>query len=421
MRERQGLISNVDGILFFTWLFLAIAGCFAIFSAISHGEWASFFDVGQKHFRQIIFLGISIIVVLIVLSLDYSFIVQSSPFIYLATLLLLFSILFIGVEINGSKSWIRFGGVQLQPAEFAKTGTALMLGYWFSFKDNAFGSLKNTLQTFAIIGLPMLFILLQGDMGSMLTFTMLIFVFYREGFTPLPIYFGFGAVAIALTTLAFGAPPVAVGLLFIALAAFYFLRKQDKRIWKPITMLFVISLAFSFSVSTIFHNVLKDYQKDRVLLILGKIDDLHGAGYNLWQSKMAVSSGRVIGKGYLQGVQTQNDFVPEVSTDYIFANVGEEFGFIGSIFLVGLFSLLILRILTLAERQKSTFSRVFMYCAACFFTIHVFFNVGMVIGIVPTVGIPLPFFSYGGSSLLSFSLIIALVLRLDAERVNMLS
>ena len=421
MRERQGILDNVDGILFLTWLLLAVAGCFAIFSAISHGEWIGFFDSGNKHFRQIIFLGLSLVMMLIVLSLDYHFILQSSPAIYVACLLLLIATLFIGVEINGSKSWIRLGSFQIQPAEITKTGTALFLGYWFQFNDNVFQRFKTSIPVYLIIGFPMVLILLQGDMGSMLTFCMLIFVLFREGFTPIPIYFGFSAIAITLFTLAFGSVAISIALVVLAILTYLLLRNRDKRIWKPIGLALLMATVFSFSVNTLFHTALKDYQKDRVLVILGLKEDLHGAGYNLWQSKMAVGSGGFSGKGYLQGVQTQNEFVPEVSTDYIFSSIGEEFGFLGSIFVIGLFCLLIFRILHLAERQRSTFSRVFMYCAASFFTVHVFINIGMVIGIFPTAGIPLPFFSYGGSSLLSFSLLIALVLRLDSERLFMLS
>lgn len=420
MRERKGLLDNIDGFLFLTWLLLAVAGCFVIFSATSQGAWFGFFDPGNKHFRQIIFLGISLLVMLIIFSLDYHFIVQSSPLVYGLCILLLIATLFIGVEINGSKSWIRLGGFQLQPAELAKTGTSLMLAYWFQFNDKVFQKPSSSIPVYLMIGLPMGLILLQGDMGSMLTFSMLIFVLFREGFTPVPIYLGLSAIAIILFTLAFGSIYVSVAAVVLAVLVWIVLRKRHKLIWKPITLTLLFSIVFSFSVNSLFHSVLKDYQKDRVLVILGLKEDLHGAGYNLWQSKMAVSSGGFSGKGFLQGVQTQNEFVPEVSTDYIFSSIGEEFGFIGSLFVIGLFACLIFRILHLAERQRSTFSRIFMYCAASFFTIHVFINIGMVIGIFPTAGIPLPFFSYGGSSLLSFSLIIALVLRLDAERLFML-
>lgn len=421
MRERQSIYSNIDGILFLSWFVLALAGCFTIFSAVSHGEWIGFLDFGQKHMRQFIFLIISLVMMIAVFSLDYNFIVRSTPVFYIFCILLLVATLFIGTEINGSKSWIRFGGgFQLQPSEFAKTATALMLAYWFMFQDNVFGDVKKSLVAFAILGMPMVLILLQGDMGSMLTFAMLVFVFYREGLTPVPIYLGLAAIFITLSSLAFGSVWVTVFLTIVA-AIIYWLLKRNRGIWKPIAFFLLMAAIFSFSVNTMFKVALKDYQQDRVLVILGLKEDLHGAGYNLWQSKMAVSSGRFLGKGYLQGIQTQNEFVPEVSTDYIFSNIGEEWGFLGSLFIVGMFSLLIFRILKLAEQQKSDFSRVFMYCAACFFTVHVFINIGMVIGIFPTAGIPLPFFSYGGSSLLSFSLIIALVLRLNAENAYRLS
>lgn len=420
MREERGnIFSNIDGIVFFTWLALVISGIFAIYSATSEGNFDAFLSLSGKHARQAIFFGIAFMMMLVILSLDYDFLMQSSPFIYIATLILLALTLVIGSEINGSKSWIKLGGFQIQPAEFAKTGTSLMLAYWFYFQEKVFENLKKAAITFTILFLPMALILLQGDMGSMLTFCILIFVFYREGLSPLLIYLGIAGITISLTTLVFGFPTVAVALLILAIVLFIIFRKM-KGFWKPLSVVTVIAILSSLSVTKAF-DFLKGYQQDRVLILLGLKEDLHGAGYNLWQSKMAIGSGKFLGKGYLQGVQTQGDFIPEVSTDYIFANIGEEWGFAGGLFVVGLFTILVFRILFLAERQKSRFSRVFLYCAAGFFTIHTFINIGMVIGIFPTAGIPLPFFSYGGSSLLSFTLIISLVLRFNAEQSSLLS
>lgn len=435
MRSRSNIFQGIDPILFFTWLGVALAGCFAIFSATSLGEWSAFFDFGGKHIRQVIFLGISLVFMLIIFSFDYQFIVRSAPLMFVITTILLMLTLVIGAEIKGSKSWIRLGGFQIQPAEFAKTGTSLMLAYWFAFHDKVFTDIKNSIAPFAILGVPMGLVLLQGDFGSMLTFSMLIFVFYREGFTPIPIYLGILGIAVSLTTIVFGAVKVSITLALLGAMLYlsFFVLKKTKiilslsiwlktlnNVWQTITLTVLLGVGISFSVNTVFTKLLKEYQRDRVLITLGIKEDLHGAGYNLWQSKMAIGSGKMLGKGYLQGIQTQGEFVPEVSTDYIFSNIGEEWGFAGSLFVVSLFSLLIFRILFLAERQKATFSRVFMYCAAGFFTIHTFINIGMVIGIFPTAGIPLPFFSYGGSSLLSFSIIIAFVLRLDAEHKFML-
>lgn len=419
MRSRSNIFQSIDSILFLTWLFLALAGCFAIFSATSQGEWSTLFDLGGKHIRQFIFLGVSFVFMIIIFSLDYQFIVRSAPLIFLITTCLLVLTLVIGSEIKGSKSWIKLGGIQIQPAEFAKTGTSLMLAYWFAFHDKVFKNLKHSIAPFVLLGMPMAFVLLQGDFGSMLTFSMIIFMFYREGFTPIPIYLAILGIAVSLTTIAFGSLTISIALLILGGLMIVLTRKM-KNAWQLISFAAILSIVISFSVNTVFTKLLKQYQRDRVLITLGIKEDLHGAGYNLWQSKMAIGSGKIIGKGYLQGIQTQGEFVPEVSTDYIFSNIGEEWGFFGSLIVIGLFSLLIFRILHLAERQKATFSRVFMYCASGFFCIHTFINIGMVIGIFPTAGIPLPFFSYGGSSLLSFSIIIAFVLRLDAEHKFML-
>lgn len=419
MRERAGIISNIDGIIFFVWLILALAGCVAIYSASHVGgdslpTMDGFFSLSGMHGKQFIFLCISLFAMFVVWALDYRLIINFTPFAYVAALLLLLLTLVIGAEINGSKSWIKFGSVQIQPAEFAKLTTGLMLAYYLSREERVFSNLKKTAITLGILALPMAFILLQGDFGSMMIYSVLIFVLFREGLTPLPIYLGLALIAIALLTIYFGFPIMAAVLAGIGLLIFLF-SKQKKFVWRPIVVLAGLGILFSLSVGTLFSKVLKNYQQDRILVLLGMKQDLRGAGYNLWQSKMAIGSGGLTGKGYLQGTQTHGDFVPEVNTDYIFSSIGEEWGFLGSLFVVGMFSLLIFRILVLAEKQRSSFSRIFMYCAASFFFMHAFINIAMVIGIFPTVGIPLPFFSKGGSSLLSFSLIIAVVLRLNAE------
>lgn len=420
MREREGIISHIDGILFFTWLLLAIFGCFAIYSAsMTVDESMPIFDLGQKHGQQFIFLIISLVAMFVVWALDYRLIFNLTPTFYFITLILLVLTLVLGAEINGSKSWIKLGGFQIQPAEFAKLGTGLMLAWYLSQQDNVFQDWKKTSLALLIIGLPMTAILFQGDFGSMMIFTILIFVLYREGFTPMPILLGILLIIMSLLVIYFGFPKLAIAIAGLTLLALVLFRKR-RGSWLGIVSTAVICLMFSFAVSASFTKVLKDYQQDRILVLLGMKEDRSGAGYNIWQSKMAIGSGGLKGKGYLNGTQTHGEFVPEVSTDYIFSSIGEEWGFLGSLIVVGLFSLLIFRILFLAERQRSNFSRIFMYSAACFFLMHVFVNIAMVIGIFPTVGIPLPFFSKGGSSLLAFSLLIAMVLRLDAERLYLL-
>jgi len=419
MRERQGILTNLDITVFLLWLILTIAGCFTVYSATSMGESIEFFDLSAKHGKQLIFWVVSLVLMFIILSLDYKFITRSSFLIYGAAMLLLLLTLVIGAEINGSKSWIKFGSFQIQPAEFAKLATALALAKFFGTEDKPFRNRKNYLIIMGIIGLPMLLILLQGDFGSTMIYLILIFVLYREGLSPVPIYLGFIAIAISLLALYFGFAKVAIGI--AVLTGILFWRSSNKRkSWKLLSLFAVSGIGYAAAVNFLFTNVLKEYQQDRILVLLGMKEDLRGVGYNVWQSKMAVGSGGLLGKGFKNGSQTQGDFVPEVSTDYIFASIGEEWGFIGALFVIGLFGWLIYRLLFLAERQRSAFSRVFIYSVACFFFMHVFVNVAMAIDIFPSVGIPLPFFSYGGSSLLSFSLMLAMVMRLDAERLYVL-
>lgn len=421
MRNR-GILYHTDGLLLLIWFTLCIAGIFTIFSASSQGDWTTLTSLSSNHMRQLIFFGISIIAFLLILALDYEFISQLSPFFYILCLLLLLATLAIGAEINGSKSWIRIGSIQIQPAEFAKTGTALCLAYYLKYNDKAFQTVKRSIIPFLILGMPLALILLQGDLGSMLTFSFLFFVFYREGLTPTPIYIGFIAIALALLSIRF--TPLYVGicllLLFLSFLIYFQWIKKRKKSWVPLTILCIIALVYTFSVNYLFQTIPKQYQQDRVYIMLGMKHDPLGAEYNLMQSKMAISSGNIFGKGYMEGIQTHGGFIPEVHTDYIFSNLAEEWGFVGSLLLITLFTCLVFRLIFLAERQKTRFSRVFIYCAACFFMFHTFVNIAMVIGLFPTVGIPLPFFSKGGSSLLSFSLIIALVLRFDAEQVNLL-
>ncbi len=418
MREREGILKHVDGISTLLWFILSVSGIIAIYSASSGGEEVGILNFGAKHGRQVIFWVVSLVLGFVVLTTDYKLIKLSALPVYGLAVFLLLLTLIIGTEVNGAKAWIRFGGLQLQPAEFAKLATCLLLAAYISEKEKWYQHLNQTAFIGGIILLPLALIILQPDLGSCILYAGLIFVLYREGLPPAPIYLGLIAIGLALTTLAFGFTKVAVGLCVVALLVLFLTRKNKrKRMLKPVLKLGSLALIFSLIVSFLFTKVLKDYQQDRVMLVLGKIQDKKGAGYNLWQSKMAIGSGGVTGKGYLQGTQTQGDFVPEITTDYVFSSIGEEWGFAGSIFVLGLLSALIFRLMFLAERQRSTFSRVFIYAIASFIFMHTFINVAMVIGLFPTIGIPLPFFSYGGSSLLAFSLMIAIALRLDAQRL----
>jgi len=420
VRERNSIINNIDGILFFSWMALALLGVVAIYSASDEGSnILNILSISGKHGKQLLFLGLSFVAMFFIWALDQRLLINLTPFIYIGALVLLLLTLFIGSEINGSKSWIKLGSVQIQPAEFAKLATSLMVAYIISKEEHVFKDIRSALFVFAILALPMALILVQGDFGSMMIYTILIFVFFREGLTPIPIFIGLFLIAITLTSIYFGFWKVTITIALIA-GLIFFISKQKRKLVIPLLATLFGGVLSSLLVNTFFTNILKDYQQDRILVLLGMKEDLRGAGYSIWQSKMAIGSGGFVGKGYLQGTQTHGDFVPEVSTDYIFSSIGEEWGFIGSLVVIGLFSTLIFRILHLAESQKSRFARVFMYCAASIFFMHAFINIAMVTGLFPTVGIPLPFFSYGGSSLLAFSLIIAVVLRLNAENTYIL-
>ncbi|MCZ6594702.1 MAG: rod shape-determining protein RodA [Bacteroidetes bacterium] len=397
------------------WLFaaLVIVGWINIYSASLSDIGGVFVDFDQIYFKQIIWIGLSIILIIFILALDSKFYERFASIIYLISLVSLLLLFPFGKEISGATSWYSFGGISIQPSEFAKAATALALAKYLSDIQTSMNRFKHQLKAFAIIALPVLLIIPQPDLGSALVFSIFIFTIYREGLHFAYLLLGFFAALLFIGTLSLGVTWVAIIVLLIAVAIYIKNRKKRPNILKYGTIL-IACIGFAFSVNYIFNNVFEQRHRDRFNIVLGKEIDVKGIGYNTNQSEIAIGSGGWTGKGWTQGTQTKGNFVPEQHTDYIFSTVGEEWGFLGTVLVVLLFLALIVRVLVLAERQRSKFSRIYGYSVAAILFVHFFVNIGMVIGLLPTIGIPLPFFSYGGSSLWGFTILLFIFVRLDA-------
>jgi rod shape determining protein RodA len=389
-------------------------GWINIYSASLSNSAAGFFDFSQIYSRQLVFIALSIVLIIFILAIDAKFYERFSSVIYIISLLSLLGLFIFGKNINGATSWYSFGSFGIQPSEFAKAATALALSKYVSDIQTNLLEFKHQLRSFLIIALPALFIIPQPDPGSALIYAAFIFPLYREGLHFAYLLLGFIAALLFIATLAFGVTWVALGILLIAGFMYFKNRKKRPNLFKYATIA-VACIGFAFSVSYIFNNVFEQRHRDRFNIVLGKEIDTKGIGYNTNQSEIAIGSGGWFGKGWTQGTQTKGNFVPEQHTDYIFSTVGEEWGFAGSIVVIILFIALITRIIVLAERQKGQFSRMYGYSVAAILFVHFFVNVGMVTGLFPTVGIPLPFFSYGGSGLWGFTILVFIFVRLDGS------
>lgn len=391
---------------------LVIVGWINIYSASLSDIEGVFVDFDQIYFKQIIWIGLSIILIIFILALDSKFYERFASIIYLISLVSLLLLFPFGKEISGATSWYSFGGISIQPSEFAKAATALALAKYLSDIQTSMNRFKHQLKAFVIIALPVLLIIPQPDLGSALVFSIFIFTMYREGLHFAYLLLGFFAALLFIGTLSLGVTWVAIIVLLIAVAIYIKNRKKRPNILKYVTIL-IACIGFAFSVNYIFNNVFEQRHRDRFNIVLGKEIDVKGIGYNTNQSEIAIGSGGWTGKGWTQGTQTKGNFVPEQHTDYIFSTVGEEWGFLGTVLVVLLFLALIVRVLVLAERQRSKFSRIYGYSVAAILFVHFFVNIGMVTGLLPTIGIPLPFFSYGGSSLWGFTILLFIFVRLD--------
>ena len=474
MPNRNNVWVNIDWVTVSIYLAMMFIGWINIYAAVYNEEHKSIFDMTQQYGKQLMWIGAAIFIAVLMINTDSKFFVAFAFPIYIGIILLLALVPFIGTTINGAKSWIQIGGFLLQPSEFMKMATSLAIARFISSYNFKMHSYKSLLTLAAIIFVPVGLIFLQNDTGSAIVFGVFLLVLYREGLNGIVLFFSFLIALVFIFTMVFD--PF-VTILILTIAAFvinYLMKKKLRRtltaigifsgifgaLWLTNNLLqgtvdpvyFILAAAvissalfflwamvlrkrslailigiylgsviFAVSVDFVFNNVMEQHQRDRINELLGIQSDLHGAGYHVNQSKIAIGSGGFFGKGFLQGTQTKFDFVPEQSTDFIFCTVGEEWGFLGTTAVIGLFMALLMRLIYLAERNRSKFSRVYGYCVATILFFHFAVNIGMTIGLAPVIGIPLPFFSYGGSSLWSFTLLLFVFVRLDASRFEQLS
>jgi rod shape determining protein RodA len=471
LKKSNSIWFNLDWITVLLYLILVFLGWINIYAAVYSDEHQSILDIGQKYGKQLIWIFAGIFLAIMVLTIDSRFFTAFAYHIYGITILLLVAVLFLGKEVNGARAWFEFGGIALQPAELGKFATNLALAKCISQFDFKIQKIRSYIVLVGIILVPALLIILQNDTGSALVFAVFVFVFFREGMNGMVLFWGFSAAALFILALLLDQFDLTIFLLIISLAAYGVLRQSVKEpmiglgviigtfltiwgidsmaglggtpmqlilittginaillmaygifkhvaeVWR-IILFFVFAVCISVSVNYFYSHVMEPHQRDRIDQVLGRKVDKLGKGYNVNQSKIAIGSGGFIGKGFLKGTQTKYNFVPEQSTDFIFCTVGEEWGFVGATTVVGLFLLLLIRLVNVAERQRSQFSRIYGYGVACILFFHIAINVSMTIGLAPVIGIPLPFFSYGGSSLWAFTILLFIFLRLDASRTK---
>jgi len=418
--KKKNIFHGIDWVLILFYFVFIFIGWINIYSATITEESYDIINFSTEYGKQLIWIGLSIPLILVILLFETKFYEKYATIIYLISVISLAGLFIFGKNINGATSWYNLGIFSLQPSEFAKAATALAIAKIVSDKQFNLKKLNTQVQAFIVLFIPAVLITLQPDPGSALVYTAFIFVLYREG---LPFYYvviGFIAAFLFVITLLFGYIYTLIGLLiflFIVLGYFVFYRKKAfKKGWTKIIGLYLIAAVYIFSVGFVFNHVFEQRHRDRFNILLGKTDDIKSIGYNTDQSVTTIASGGLTGRGFLEGERTQGDFVPEHQTDYIFTIVGEEWGFLGSTLVITLFMFFCLRIIRTAERQKSKFSRVYGYSIAAIFFTHFTINVGMVIGLLPTIGIPLPFLSYGGSALWGFTVLLFIFIRLDANR-----
>ena len=419
MTTRNNIIGKIDWWLLLMYLALVFIGVSTIYAAAYNENSPQLFDMSQHYGKQALFLGVSLFLGVMIMLVDAKFFNTFAYVIYGLSILFLIYVLIGGTTISGSKSWIQFGGFSFQPSEFAKFGTALAVAHYLGGVNTDFSKLKTQMIACALVLFPMLLILCQPDAGSASVFLVFILVFYREGMSGKILLLGLAVVTLFLLTLRFSMLYVLIGLGLLFIVMIFLIERNKKNILKLIAV-FSMAAAMVFSVDFVFNSVLKPHQRTRINIILGVEKDIHGVGYNLHQSKIAIGSGGLSGKGYMQGTMTKYNFVPEQHTDFIFCTIGEEWGFLGSFVLLSLYLAFIITIVLRAERQRSPFSRIYGYAIASIVFFHLIVNIGMTIGLMPVIGIPLPFLSYGGSSLLMFSLMFFVFLKQDANRMNIL-
>ncbi|HAF27857.1 MAG TPA: rod shape-determining protein RodA [Bacteroidales bacterium] len=473
MQRRVNIWSNVDWLTVSMYLILVLMGWLNIYAAVYNEEHHSIFDFSQRYGKQLIWIGAALILAFLIFIIDINFYSFFAYLVYGIMIFLLIAVLIFGTKVHGARSWFELGSFRIQPAEFAKIATALALARYLSSYNVQINTLRSYLRVAAIILLPSVLILLQNDTGSAIVYFVFILVLYREGISESILFLGLFIVILFIlalvltkltiillsiavvfiifwfinrrlkvvgigfgilllgTVLFYGANELLdlslsyyyIFLLALALSAIIYIVLAIKYKIKKVGLLLIFllgSVFFTYSVDYVFNNILEEHQQKRINVVLGLESDPYGVEYNVNQSKIAIGSGGFDGKGFLRGTQTKFNFVPEQSTDFIFCTIGEEWGFIGTFFVVSLFIFFLYRLIGIAERQRSVFSRIYGYGVVSVLFFHVVINIGMTIGLVPVIGIPLPFFSYGGSSLWAFTIMLFIFLRLDASRLELL-
>lgn len=473
--RKVNLLTSVDWVTIVLFFALVILGWLNIYAAVYNDEYKSIFDISQKYGKQMLWIGASIVLILIIFFIDSNFFSFFAYLFYGFTLILLLAVLFFGKEVNGARAWFEIGGFRLQPGEFGKLAACLAMAKLLSTSNPVTQKAKTLFLVCLLLGIPSALVVMQNDTGTALVYAAFVLVLYREGWVSGNfLFFCLLIVALFIATLLSTQLALFLFLVITAVVIFGIIRRRlteffivlsillvitliiygiNMLLAKPIPFHYVIasaallsaityflinlsfkipyantlivflvlSIGFTFTVDYFFDHVLSDHQRTRITVLLGMENDLKGVGYNVNQSKIAIGSGGLLGKGFLQGTQTKYDFVPEQSTDFIFCTIGEEWGFLGASFVIGLFIALFLRIIFLAERQRALFSRIFGYSLAAIMFFHFIVNIGMTIGLAPVIGIPLPFFSYGGSSLWAFTILLFIFIRLDASRLELLA
>lgn len=427
--RKASILKNLDWALVILLTFLVFFGWVNIISATSNIELIDWFDWNGKAGKQLLWIGICAVFAFTIVNIESEFFIRTSMIQYVLTLLLLVAVLIIGKKVGGARSWFSLGGFSLQPSEFAKPTTALALAYYLSRDSSRWKSLKSRILSVIMVGLPAGLILLQPDAGTVIVFAGFVFVLYREGLSGNVLILGFASLIMAIATILIGSwggiewfwggwVVLGSAVLYIIREATVPRKRKSLTVWGSI--LLIAGLFLSIGLHTGMEKVLKPHQKERIHVLFGIDVNNPDADYNIRHAKAAIGSGGFSGKGWMNGPMTAYSFVPEQETDFIFCTIGEEWGFMGSITVVLLFALLIMRVVYLAERQRSKFTRVYAYGVASILFMHFLVNIGMVLGLAPVIGIPLPFFSYGGSSLLGFTFLLSVLLRLDGERFKML-
>ena len=419
MRSTKNTFDNIDNVSVLLYGMLVFLGIVNIYASQYNADTSFAFDLSSRYGKQILFAAVAAFIAFLIVIVDWKFFYSLTYLLYAVVILLLIGVLFRGAMTGGATSWFELGPFKFQPSEFAKFATALAVAKYYNNIHSKYISLQDKLKTYGIILLPFLLIILQNDLGTALVYASFVLVLYREGLSGNILVFGLIVGILFVLSLLLDQILLVSILSGIAFIILLISRKRKKEII-ALAGILIASMAFVLSVNYMFDNFLAPHHKVRIDILLGKKIDAHGAGYNLIQSKIAIGSGGLSGKGFLNGTQTRFDFVPEQSTDFIFCTIGEEWGFIGSLFFVSVFIGLLLRILFLAERQRSNFSRIYGYSVATILFMHFLINIGMTIGLVPVIGIPLPFISYGGSSLVGFTILLFIFLNLDSYRLQIL-